>query len=95
MAAGHVVEDEGRRWTIVLRDGLVFHDGEKVRAQDVVASIGRWMKRNRFGQKLQSATDELSAIDDRRIVFRLNRPLNVPRMTFTNSSQRTSRRRCR
>jgi hypothetical protein len=74
MAAGHVVEDEGRRWTIVLRDGLVFHDGEKVRAQDVVASIGRWMKRNTFGQKLQSATDELSAIDDRRIVFRLNRP---------------------
>lgn len=46
MAAGHVVEDEGRRWTIVLRDGLVFHDGEKVRAQDAVASIGRWMKRN-------------------------------------------------
>jgi peptide/nickel transport system substrate-binding protein len=74
MAAGHVVEDEGRRWTIVLRDGLVFHDGEKVRAQDVIASIGRWMKRNTFGQKLQSATDELSAIDDRRIVFRLNRP---------------------
>ena len=74
MAAGHVVEDEGRRWTIVLRDGLVFHDGEKVRAQDVIASIGRWMKRNTFGQKLQSVTDELSAIDDRRIVFRLNRP---------------------
>jgi peptide/nickel transport system substrate-binding protein len=74
MAAGHVVEDEGRRWTIVLRDGLVFHDGEKVRAQDAVASIGRWMKRNTFGQKLQSVTDELSTIDDRRIVFRLTRP---------------------
>src|SRR5690349_1859103 len=34
MAAGHVVEDEGRRWIITLREGLVFHDGEKVRAQD-------------------------------------------------------------
>ena len=74
MAAGHMVEDEGRRWTITLREGLVFHDGEKVRAQDAVASIGRWMKRNTFGQKLENVTDELSAQDDRTIVFRLKKP---------------------
>ena len=43
MAAGHVVEDQGRHWIITLRDSLMFHDGEKVRAQDAVASIGRWM----------------------------------------------------
>ena len=43
------------RWTITLREGLVFHDGEKVRAQDAVASIGRWMKRNTFGQKLEAS----------------------------------------
>ena len=63
MAAGHVVEEDGRRWTITLRDGLAFHDGEKVRAQDAVASIARWMKRNTFGQKLESVTDELSPQD--------------------------------
>lgn len=74
MAAGHMVEDEGRRWTITLREGLVFHDGEKVRAQDAVASIGRWMKRNTFGQKLENVTDELSAENDRTIVFRLKKP---------------------
>ena len=74
MAAGHVVEDQGRHWIITLRDSLVFHDGEKVRAQDAVASIGRWMKRNTFGQKLESVTDELSAHDDRSIIFRLKRP---------------------
>jgi peptide/nickel transport system substrate-binding protein len=27
MMAGHVVEDDGRRWTLTLRDGLRFHDG--------------------------------------------------------------------
>ena len=42
MAAGHVIEDDGKRWTITLRDGLKFHDGEKVRARDCVASIKRW-----------------------------------------------------
>jgi peptide/nickel transport system substrate-binding protein len=27
LAAGHAVEDEGRRWTFTLRDGPTFHDG--------------------------------------------------------------------
>ena len=75
MAAGHVVEEDGRRWAITLRDdGLTFHDGETVRAQDAVASIRRWMQRNTFGQALATVTDELSASDDRRIVFRLRKP---------------------
>src|SRR5579859_2431948 len=26
MAAGHTIENDGRRWTIRLRDGLRFHD---------------------------------------------------------------------
>ena len=75
MAAGHVVEDDGRHWTITLRDDrITFHDGEKVRAQDAVASIRRWMQRATFGQKLGSVTEELSAADDRQIVFRLSKP---------------------
>ena len=28
MAEGHVIEQDGRRWTIRLREGLRFHDGE-------------------------------------------------------------------
>ncbi len=52
----------------------MFHDGEKVRAQDAVASIGRWIKHNTVRQKLESVTDELSAHEDRSIIFRLKRP---------------------
>jgi len=74
MAAGHVVEDDGRRITITLRDGLVFHDASPVLARDAVASIRRWMKRNPYGQKLEPVTDELSAPDDRTIRFRLSQP---------------------
>jgi peptide/nickel transport system substrate-binding protein len=74
MAAGHVVEDDGRRWTITLREGLKFHDGERVLAKDAVASLKRWMKRSPWGGKLEPVLDELSAADDRRIVFRLKRP---------------------
>jgi peptide/nickel transport system substrate-binding protein len=74
MVEGHVVEEDGRRWTLTLREGLVFHDGERVLARDCVASIRRWGRRDGFGQALLAATEELGAADDRRIVFRLNRP---------------------
>ncbi len=46
MVAGHVVEDDGKTWKLTLRDGLVFHDGQKVLARDCVASIKRWGARD-------------------------------------------------
>ncbi|MDN3565248.1 ABC transporter substrate-binding protein [Paeniroseomonas aquatica] len=74
MVEGHVVEDDGRRWTLTLRPGLKFHDGEPVRAQDCVASIKRWQRRDPLGQELAARTDDLLATDDRTIVFRLKKP---------------------
>ena len=35
MVAGHVVENDGKQWTITLREGLKFHDNEPVRARGV------------------------------------------------------------
>jgi len=74
MLEGIVTEADGKTWTLTLRDGLLFHDGEKVLARDCVASINRWGKRDTFGQALMAATDELSAPDDRTIRFRLKQP---------------------
>ena len=74
MVAGHVVENNGKNWKLTLRDGLVFHDGQKVLARDCVASIERWGARDLMGQTLMQRTDDLSAPDDRTIVFRLKRP---------------------
>ena len=42
MVEGHVVAADGKTWTLTLRDGLLFHTGEKVLARDCVASIKRW-----------------------------------------------------
>src|SRR4051794_10699508 len=39
MAEGHTTDDDGKRWTIRLRDGLRFHDGQPVLARDCVASL--------------------------------------------------------
>lgn len=74
MVAGHSIDDDGRTWTLTLRDGLVWHDGEKVLGRDCVASIRRWGARDGFGQTLLAVTDDLSSPDDRTIRFRLKRP---------------------
>ena len=77
MVAGHTVENDGKTWKLTLRDGLLFHDGEKVVARDCVASIKRWGARDAFGQALMARTDDLSAPDDKTIVFRLKRPFSL------------------
>ena len=74
MVAGHAVEDDGLTWTLTLRDGLLFHDGERVLARDCVASVRRWGARDTLGQELMRRTDALTAPDDRTIRFRLKRP---------------------
>jgi peptide/nickel transport system substrate-binding protein len=74
MVEADQMEDGGKRWTMRLRTGLKFHDGEPVRAQDCVASLGRWMKRDAAGMTLAARLDALEATDDRTIVWRLSKP---------------------
>src|SRR6202453_4874349 len=74
MLAGHTVDAGAQIWTLILRDGLWFHDGTPVLARDVVASLRRWATRDALGDALMAATDELSACDDKTLVFRLKRP---------------------
>ena len=78
MLDGFTVEDDGKRWKLTLRDGLLWHDGEKVLARDCVASIRRWAARDGIGSLLMARTDELAAIDDRTIQFRLKKPFQHP-----------------
>src|SRR5579872_977422 len=77
MVEGHTVEEDGKRWTFRLRDGLRFHDGEPVRGRDCVASIRRWAARDSLGQALIARTAEMSAPEDRVFVIRLHRPFNM------------------
>src|SRR3954453_23839467 len=50
MAEGYSLSDDGRTYDIRLRDGLKFHNGEPVRAQDCAPSLIRWAARETIGQ---------------------------------------------
>jgi peptide/nickel transport system substrate-binding protein len=74
MAEGHEVSADQLTWTIKLRPGLRFHDGEPVLARDCVASLMRWSRRDSFGQTLARFVEAWEAADDRTIRIRLNKP---------------------
>ncbi len=74
MIAGNVIEDDGKRWTMTLRDGLMFHDGTPVRARDCVASLQRWLKRDQVSTTFEPRVAAIEAKDDRTIVWRLHKP---------------------
>jgi peptide/nickel transport system substrate-binding protein len=80
MAEGHEISPDGLTVSIRLREGLRFHDGALVLARDCVQSIRRWAARDGLGQMLMGLTNELVAVDDRTLRFRLKSafPLLVP-----------------
>ena len=72
--ADWTVSDDGLVYVFTLREGLLFHDGQPVRADDAIASLRRWGQRDNGGQLLFEQTATLAAPDDRTIVWRLKRP---------------------
>ena len=77
MLAGAETSSDGLTWTFTLRDGLLWHDGEKVRSNDCIPSIQRWGKRDGFGQRLMGQTNEMKVLDDKRFEIRLKSPFPV------------------
>jgi peptide/nickel transport system substrate-binding protein len=74
MAEGYTVSDDGRTYLIKLRDGLKWHDGEPVRAQDCAPSLARWSARDTFGQTVAKVVDAWGVADDRTIKITLTKP---------------------
>ena len=76
MIERHDLSDNRLTWRFTLRQGLLFHDGEPVRAKDAVASIKRWAQRDLFGKRMAAQLDEMTATDDRTFEIRLKKPFS-------------------
>ena len=71
MAAGYTLSDDGLTYSIALRDGLKFHNGEPVRAQDCAPSLARWARRETIGQTMWNYVESCTAKDDRVIQIKM------------------------
>src|SRR4051812_27463874 len=71
------ISDDKLTYTFTLRDGLKWHDGTPVTAEDCVASLKRWGKADGMGQKLMDFTASLEATDAKTITLKLKEPYSL------------------
>ncbi len=85
MLAGATTSADGLTWTLTLRDGLMWHDGERVLSRDCVASLLRWMKRDGMGQRIAAQMNEMTTVDDKTFQILLKKPFALIPMAFANN----------
>lgn len=68
------VSTDGKTYTIPLRDGVTFHDGGKMTAEDVVASIEHWTKASPRGKTVAPVVESITAKDAKTVIIALKEP---------------------
>ena len=63
LASGYEVNDDFTEYTISLREGILFHNGDEMTSADVVASMERWMADSTIGVA-DFAGVTVEAVDD-------------------------------
>ncbi len=71
------ISDDKLTYTFTLRDGLKWHDGAPVTAEDCVASLQRWGKRDGMGQKLMNFVASIEPTDAKTITLKLKEPYGL------------------
>ncbi|MEH3087768.1 MAG: ABC transporter substrate-binding protein [Xylophilus ampelinus] len=68
---------DGRTYTFRLREGLKWHDGAPVTAEDCVASIRRWASQDKMGQLLTSEMADMKAVDASTFTIAMKEPSDL------------------
>ena len=77
MLEGWTVSPDGKTYTFTLRDGLKWHDGNNVTAEDCVASIKRWARYDKMGQMMMSELTDMKAVDGKTFTMSFKEPTEI------------------
>jgi peptide/nickel transport system substrate-binding protein len=64
-------------YTMTLRDGLLWHDGKPVTAEDCVASIKRWAAKDSMGQKMMGFVKDVQVVNAKTFRILLKEPTGL------------------
>ncbi|MEM9343224.1 MAG: ABC transporter substrate-binding protein [Pseudomonadota bacterium] len=76
LAESYEISEDGLSYTFQIRQGVPFHNGDILDADDVVASLNRWLKRSSFGRTLSRYVTSVDATGPHTVVLQLNEPAN-------------------
>ncbi|MDQ4045127.1 MAG: ABC transporter substrate-binding protein [Chloroflexota bacterium] len=68
------ISEDGTVFTITLRQGVPFHNGEEMTSADVVASLERWQRMTSRGASILENLETMTAIDDYTVELRFLLP---------------------
>ncbi|MCI9047272.1 MAG: ABC transporter substrate-binding protein [Hungatella sp.] len=68
------VSEDNTHYTIRLRKGVTFHNGKELTAQDVEASLKRWVEKTSYGAILGKILDKIQVTDDYTVELYLTEP---------------------
>jgi len=74
LAESDKLEDDGKTIVITLRQGVMFHNGKELTAEDVVASMKRWGEFGARGKLLMGNATSVEATDKYEVTLKLSAP---------------------
>jgi peptide/nickel transport system substrate-binding protein len=86
MVDTYEVSDDNLKYTFTLRDGLTWHDGQPVTAEDAIASIERWGAKDSMGQLLMESVEGMTAVDDKTFEMDLKEPYGLVLLSLAKPS---------
>lgn len=75
LAEGIEVSDDGLTNKITLRQGVPFHNGEEMKAADVIASFNRWAPVSSLGLAISAFLEGITEVDPYAVEIKLTSPL--------------------
>ena len=77
MVDKYTVSKDAMKYSFTLRDGLKFHDGAPVTAEDCVASLKRWGAKDAVGRLMMPALSKMAPVDRKTFVIELETPFGL------------------
>ena len=82
------ISEDGKTYTIGIREGVTFHDGSSMDAVDVVASLNRWLSVASRGKGVADKVASVEATDEFEVTITMSEPYSplLSLLAFTNSA---------
>lgn len=86
LAESFEVKEDGKQITFHLREGVLFHNGKEMKAEDVIASMEKWQSQSSQARTFLADT-EYVADDDYTVTAHIKTPGTIDLYTFADFAQ--------